>query len=60
MLNTQQDVEPAGFGLILWGDTDCDGDVDAVDALQILRDLAGLPPNQNDPCPEVGDPVLIE
>jgi hypothetical protein len=60
MLNTQQDIEPAGFGLILWGDTDCDGDVDAVDALQILRDLAGLPTNQNDPCPEVGDPVLIE
>jgi hypothetical protein len=27
----------------LQGDTDCDGDVDSVDALFVLRDTAGLP-----------------
>ena len=27
----------------LLGDTDCDGDVDSVDALMVLKDTAGLP-----------------
>lgn len=36
------------------GDVDCDGDVDAVDALQILRDVAGLGANQQQGCPPIG------
>lgn len=36
------------------GDIDCDGDVDAVDALQVLRHVAGLGANQMQPCPPVG------
>ena len=35
----------------LWGDDDCDGDVDAVDALKTLRHVAGLPVSQTGPCP---------
>jgi hypothetical protein len=35
-------------------DVDCDADSDAVDALKILRYLAGLPVTQNQPCPEIG------
>jgi hypothetical protein len=39
----------------LFGDLDCDGDVDAVDALAILRFVAGLPPLvQQEPCDDVG------
>lgn len=38
------------------GDADCDEDVDTVDALGILRNVAGLPPLlQNEPCPNVGE-----
>lgn len=50
----------AGFGEILWGDVDCDGDVDAVDALQILRFVAGLQPNQQAGCPPIGSEVLVQ
>ena len=40
------------------GDVDCDGDVDTVDALAILRYVAGLPPLlQNEPCPDVGSDI---
>lgn len=39
------------------GDNDCDGDTDAVDALQILLALAGLEPNQQPGCPELGAAV---
>ncbi len=46
--------------LLVWGDLDCDGDVDAVDALQALRDVAGLTVFQEDGCPEIGSLGLIE
>jgi hypothetical protein len=36
------------------GDVNCDGDIDAVDALQILRSVAALPVNQSGACPEIG------
>ena len=36
------------------GDVQCDDDVDAVDALQQLRDVAALPTFQEDDCPEIG------
>jgi len=43
-----------------WGDHDCDDDVDAVDSLQELRHVAGLPVNQADDCPEIGSPGLVK
>jgi YVTN family beta-propeller protein len=43
----------------LWGDVDCDGDVDAVDALAILRWIAGLDVTVVEPCPGVGDEVAL-
>lgn len=35
-------TSPAAVDVRLWGDVDCDGDVDAVDALGILRHVAGI------------------
>jgi hypothetical protein len=36
------------------GDNQCDGDIDPVDALADLRDVAGLSPvSQTEPCPDV-------
>lgn len=43
----------------LWGDVDCDGDVDSVDALAILRWIAGLDVLPVEPCPGVGDSVAV-
>ena len=42
-----------------WGDNDCDGDNDAVDALKGLRHVAALSVSQNDPCPEMGSTVEV-
>lgn len=39
-----------------WGDVNCSGTVDAVDALAILRNVAGLPVSQATPCPSIGAP----
>jgi hypothetical protein len=33
----------------------CDGTVDAVDALQVARFVAALPVFQNQPCPVIGE-----
>jgi hypothetical protein len=38
----------------MFGDVDCDGDIDAVDALKILRFVVGLSVTQTEPCPDVG------
>jgi hypothetical protein len=38
----------------LFGDVDCDGDVDAIDALKILRFVVGLSVSQTKPCPDIG------
>lgn len=35
------------------GDVDCNGDVNAVDALKILRQVAGLSVSQAEPCPDI-------
>ncbi|MCH8813757.1 MAG: hypothetical protein IH957_01485 [Chloroflexi bacterium] len=43
----------------LWGDGDCDNDVDAVDALVTLQFVADLPFNQGDPCFNLGKPVNV-
>lgn len=42
-----------------WGDIDCNGEVDAVDALKILRDVAALAYTQTEPCPDLGDEVPV-
>ena len=52
-------VQKAGFGDFPWGDVDCDGDVDSVDALTILRWIAALPVNQEPGCPEIGSSVFV-
>ena len=44
---------------ILQGDTDCDGDVDAQDALIGLRFVGGLDVQQSEPCPDVGTLAAI-
>lgn len=44
-------IEGEGLGGIS-GDTDCDKDVDSVDGLNVLRDVAGFPPSK---CIEAGN-----
>jgi hypothetical protein len=41
----------------LYGDVDCDGDIDAVDALKVLRHGASLPVAQSVPCTAIGTTV---
>jgi hypothetical protein len=43
----------------LWGDTDCNGQVDSVDALGILRAVSGLPVNQVGPCFGIGNAITV-
>jgi len=42
-----------------WGDADCNGSVDPVDSLKVLRFDAGLFYIQQEPCPDIGAEVLI-
>lgn len=44
----------------IWGDVDCDGDVDSVDALKILRNVAGLEVSQADGCPALGETTQVD
>jgi len=46
---------PAGDPPNLFGDVDCDNDVDSVDALKILRNLVALPVSQTEPCADIGE-----
>jgi hypothetical protein len=49
-------VSPAGGPGQVQGDTDCDTDVDAIDALSVLVDVAALEAlAQQEPCTDVGD-----
>lgn len=43
--------------LPLWGDVDCDLAVGSLDALNLLKFVAGLPPSQNEPCLDIGTPL---
>ena len=43
----------------LQGDVDCDGDVDSVDALKVLRFVAGLDYEQVEPCPDIASGKTI-
>jgi len=47
---------PAGDPPDLFGDVDCDNDVDSVDALKILRNLVALAVSQTEPCADIGQP----
>ena len=51
---TERTPVPTGTpsGKAIQGDTDCDGDVDSVDGLFVLRDVAGFDPSE---CIEQGD-----
>jgi hypothetical protein len=45
---------------VTWGDADCSGGADPIDALKILRYDAGMDVNQAPGCPEMGDLVPLE
>jgi hypothetical protein len=46
-------------GSIIQGDVDCDGTVNAVDALKDLRYVVSLPVEQNEPCANIGAALAI-
>jgi CSLREA domain-containing protein len=50
-------AQPAGDPPAFFADVDCDGDVDAVDSLQVLRFVAALTITQTEPCTDIGDPL---
>jgi hypothetical protein len=41
-----------------FGDVDCNGQVNSVDSLKILRYGASLSYSQNNPCPDIGSGTL--
>ncbi len=45
---------PAGDPPAVFGDVDCDADVDPVDQLKILQFLAAIAFTQNEPCADIG------
>jgi hypothetical protein len=51
-------VEPTAMRL-QWGDVNCSGGVDAVDALQLLRYTVRLFVLQQEPCPDIGVTVWV-
>jgi len=44
----------------LFGDVDCSGEVNAVDALKVLRHVVGLEVSQTEPCPDIGSTVMVD
>ena len=42
-----------------WGDADCSGELTPVDSLKVLRFDAGLFYIQEEPCPDIGQEILI-
>jgi DNA-binding beta-propeller fold protein YncE len=49
-----RDMRIIGPATPIQGDVDCNGDVNAVDALKLLRSNAGLSVTQTEPCPGIG------
>ena len=58
-LGESVDIQLASATERIWGDVDCDGDLDSVDALAILRKIAAFSVNQQPNCPEIGSSVLV-
>lgn len=52
-------VVPMPTRSVLWTDVNCNGVTDAVDALNVLLAVAGLPVSQEEPCPDIGSTVEI-
>lgn len=50
---------PPPAGELIQGDNDCDGDVDAVDALKNLQHIAAIPFQQEPDCPDIGDSLAV-
>lgn len=48
-----------GTGTRLWGDIDCNGGLEAVDALKLLRHVAALPVSQPTGCPDLEEEVVV-
>ncbi len=44
---------------MLFGNNDCDFDIDTDDVLNLLLFLTDFEPDQNEPCPEIGDEVTV-
>lgn len=44
---------------VIWGDVSCNGSIDVVDALFLLRFIAELPVPDTAPCPAIGASVNI-
>lgn len=54
--------ENAGSQLLLWGDSECDGSVNAIDAALTLQYVAGLFDGEQTACPNLGQslPIVVE
>ena len=55
--STPQSASAGDEPALTWGDIDCDGGVNTVDALKGLRDLAAFSVSQEQGCPEIGSDV---
>jgi hypothetical protein len=54
-----EEVDVEGASAHPWGDIDCNGAVDAVDALKVLRYDAGLGVVPAEGCPTMGEEVQV-
>jgi hypothetical protein len=52
---TSRMLQPVNDRQLKWGDMDCDGTVNAVDALKLLRAIQHLSYTQNEPCPDIDE-----
>ncbi len=55
------ELTPVASLQFAWGDVDCGGGINPVDALKVLRSDAGLSVNKAPGCPEIGSglPVVV-
>jgi len=47
----------SGSCLAFLSNVDCTDGINVIDALKVLQFLSGLPVNQDEPCPDIGQPV---
>jgi len=43
----------------VFGDANCDGEVNFGDGIEVLKWIAGLPNDQEDPCKDIGSPLVV-